>query len=482
MILTGNILKKLKNSVLVFFYTNVFMALGRLLPGPFIHKFQIMKNSFAFKLYLHLLEIYMGITESFYKQDPIFFNLYNKKRFKIILKCALRTVWWRSYLGTAGGNLSLLGIENVLPVGRSNFIDVSKNDLLTISENDDSIVWRRSGGSTTGTPLKWGTYKGTIIINTLAPFIHELKSQGFPFESEKTKNFYIQFNYPHPPSASPFKWFLDSNFFLASDDPAFQEKIEGLARTINNISNCVIRSNPTELLFLTKEWKARGLKPKVSFCLVVGQIMEEEERRFIEGHLNSKVILHYGTQETGPLALECRTNRGFYHIFSERVILEILGEDGRPLPSGQIGQVSVTLFDNMVMPLIRYQPGDLGLIHENFFCRCGRGKVFLEIKRRTTDVFKFKDGREISAIPVLKQFVREPFLSQVRRFQVRQEGFGEALVLLELRGVVPPAFLSSLKKRLSFLYKNEINFRIEVVQKIETDKLKFKVFVSLVNI
>jgi hypothetical protein len=46
------------------------------------------------------------------------------------------------------------------------------------------------------------------------------------------------------------------------------------------------------------------------------------------------------------------------HLHDEQLHLEILDDDGRPLPDGEVGEVVATTFGVEAMPLIRYRTGD----------------------------------------------------------------------------------------------------------------------------
>ena len=69
------------------------------------------------------------------------------------------------------------------------------------------------------------------------------------------------------------------------------------------------------------------------------------------------------------VAWECEKHEG-YHINEDEVIIEIL-KDGIPASPGTIGNIVITDLRNSVMPLIRYQMNDKGMLIKEQ-CSCGR--------------------------------------------------------------------------------------------------------------
>jgi phenylacetate-coenzyme A ligase PaaK-like adenylate-forming protein len=62
--------------------------------------------------------------------------------------------------------------------------------------------------------------------------------------------------------------------------------------------------------------------------------------------------------------------QGAFHIFDNKVILETVGPNGEPVPSGQPGKILVSLLGNYGFPLIRYEIGDVG-VRSGKSCDCG---------------------------------------------------------------------------------------------------------------
>lgn len=98
----------------------------------------------------------------------------------------------------------------------------------------------------------------------------------------------------------------------------------------------------------------------------------------------------YGSHEFGRIATQCTTT-GQYHICSDNVAIEIIGEGG-PVASGESGRVIATSLHSYAMPFIRFDLGDVAV---RGLDRCACGSPFptlLAIKGRMIDDFPMPDG------------------------------------------------------------------------------------------
>lgn len=110
---------------------------------------------------------------------------------------------------------------------------------------------------------------------------------------------------------------------------------------------------------------------KISFpyCSTMGEILTKDQRHFIGETLLCEVYDRYSTEELRTIGIECREHSGF-HLSSESLILEIIDENGNVLPPETEGKIVITNLFNKVMPFIRYEVGDRGVIHGRK-CSCG---------------------------------------------------------------------------------------------------------------
>jgi phenylacetate-CoA ligase len=92
----------------------------------------------------------------------------------------------------------------------------------------------------------------------------------------------------------------------------------------------------------------------------------------IEEWLGIRAYDIYGTSElSGPMFCECSAQKGF-HVWSDLAYVEVLDpETGEPLPSGEKGELVITMLQKEALPMIRYKIGDISSI-EDEVCPCGR--------------------------------------------------------------------------------------------------------------
>jgi phenylacetate-CoA ligase len=125
--------------------------------------------------------------------------------------------------------------------------------------------------------------------------------------------------------------------------------------------------------------------------------------RAIETAWEARVYSTYGVTELANSLCECEAGAGG-HLHEEQLHLEILDDDGRPVPDGRIGEIVATTFGVEAMPLIRYRTGDCAALFRAS-CACGRVTPRLgPIMGRKHQKLKFKG---VSVFPSTLQSVLE---------------------------------------------------------------------------
>ncbi len=91
----------------------------------------------------------------------------------------------------------------------------------------------------------------------------------------------------------------------------------------------------------------------------------------------------------GATFSECQYGCGG-HVHPELVIVEIIGDDNKPVPDGEVGEIVVTTLGVEGMPLLRFRTGDMAAkIVEP--CRCGRNSFRLTpLVGRKNNMIKLK--------------------------------------------------------------------------------------------
>jgi len=90
---------------------------------------------------------------------------------------------------------------------------------------------------------------------------------------------------------------------------------------------------------------------------------------------NAKIYSTYSTSEIVTTFCEC-TQKSGGHLHPDLGIVEIVDDQGDPLPSGEKGEVVVTPLAVEGMPLVRFKTGDISFLIEGH-CGCGRNSARL---------------------------------------------------------------------------------------------------------
>ena len=127
---------------------------------------------------------------------------------------------------------------------------------------------------------------------------------------------------------------------------------------------------------------------RLAVGFVAGEMLPESLRDQLEADFGMLLRQGYGTADVGCLAYECFHKTGMHIPYN--CVVEIVDPDtGRQVPTGDPGEVVVTVFDK-VYPMIRFGTGDLSYVTESV-CPCGRtSKRLVKILGRLDQVTKVK--------------------------------------------------------------------------------------------
>ncbi|MGI9383363.1 MAG: phenylacetate--CoA ligase family protein [Methyloligellaceae bacterium] len=120
------------------------------------------------------------------------------------------------------------------------------------------------------------------------------------------------------------------------------------------------------------------------------EILSEDVREACMQTFETRVADNYSSEECGYMALQCPES-DTYHVQSEALFLELLDDDGGPVPRGELGRIIATPLYNYAMPLIRYEMRDYAVAGDP--CACGRtAPVLTRIAGRSRNLFRFPGG------------------------------------------------------------------------------------------
>jgi len=183
-----------------------------------------------------------------------------------------------------------------------------------------------------------------------------------------------------------------------------------------------------ELAKFIKENKLKIFSP--NGVITSAGTLYPEVKKFIEEVFNCPVFNRYGSREVGSIACSCEKGYGLHlNIFNHYI--EILDNDLKPCKPGKIGKVYVTTLHNFVMPLIRYDIGDMAVAAKIEQCSCGRGLPLIEkVVGRTVNLFKTKTSELIDGEYFTHLFY---FKGWVKKFQITQKDYNLIQILVVLQ-------------------------------------------------
>jgi phenylacetate-CoA ligase len=216
---------------------------------------------------------------------------------------------------------------------------------------------------------------------------------------------------------------------LASDAPP-----EQVLQRVHELSPPILTGYAGAIEALAEHVLATGARvhpPRAVFCTameVTDRCLELAEEAF-----QAPAVDVYVTNEFGVIAWSCPVRRDVLHVNDDAFVVEVVAQDGAPVPPGTLGELVVTSLGLTSMPLIRYRMGDMAArLPEE--CECGRGLGLLtRVHGRTAHAIRRPNGALITTPLITSLFGRAMAHTWVRRFQVREEPGRQLRFLVDVR-------------------------------------------------
>lgn len=168
------------------------------------------------------------------------------------------------------------------------------------------------------------------------------------------------------------------NSLLFSTTHISTDTIQAYCKALIDFRPDLIDGYPSALLVIVRLAKRLKLKlPEPKAIIVTAETLLPEVKNELQEGFRTKVFNQYAASE--PSCFWCECEYGNLHINPEYGITEILNERGENVKKGEQGEIVVTSFLNPVMPLIRYNLGDIATTYFNpSDCKCGRKMPIIE--------------------------------------------------------------------------------------------------------
>jgi len=189
--------------------------------------------------------------------------------------------------------------------------------------------------------------------------------------------------------------YVSSNRFLSSFELS-PSRMDDYIASILDFKPVLLIAYPGPLEVFSDHCMDRGVRfPSLRGIVSSAETLWPHQRTKVEQTLGIKIFDRYGSREVGQICSECDAHDGM-HISADRVVVEIVDENGQPSPPNESGRILVTDLDNYGMPMIRYDIGDRAFPLETKFCDCGRGLPKLKkIEGRTLEIVRTRDNKSI---------------------------------------------------------------------------------------
>jgi len=235
---------------------------------------------------------------------------------------------------------------------------------------------------------------------------------------------------------------------------------------------------PSALSLIARHARSKGISMDdlgIKVAFVTSERLYDEQRSIIEAVFACPVANGYGSRDAGFIAHQCPS--GSMHITAEDIIVEIIGQNGQPVPHGEAGEIVVTHMATSDFPFIRYRTGDVAIMDDKP-CACGRSlPVLREIQGRTTDFVLAKDGTVMHGLALIYT-LRD--IVGIEAFKIIQESRELTRVLI-LPGTDcdVPAAVSRIQRDFAARLGEGVQVDVEPVAEIPAEKSgKYRYVVS----
>lgn len=397
----------------------------------------------AFKSFLKFIPLYFDtralMKSQFWPREKL--DRYQDARLLELFRDAKRVPYWRDLLEKVGvDHLTPREVLARMPI-------ISKQQLVQqppADITDESLIERSDEDHTSGST--------GIPFHFYHDWHASLRSFAITeriFRTLIAKRFPIVYMRARPRNG--FTFYRHFWFFLRSYN-SMHHRLEELKELAQQFpAGFILYGYTSWIVEAARQMEKNDIKLPIRSVVVAGEHLIAHDRSYIERIMKTELFTLYASREAGFLGYECEHHT--MHFSEEWAYVEIVDIDNRPLPSGKEGRIVVTTFDNRVMPFIRYDIGDIGVLSD-IPCACGRTLRTLTFKGRTSELINL-DGRVVSLLDIA--YALGAFKDAIHQYQIVQNGPMSFLV----RVIPGPAFEDK-KQHLESLLLRMLHPRVQI--------------------
>ncbi|MEU4178506.1 hypothetical protein [Streptomyces sp. NPDC026589] len=221
-----------------------------------------------------------------------------------------------------------------------------------------------------------------------------------------------------------------------------QVTAELMLMLVRDFSVNVLLGQPTVVppLPLLREARRRDPGLRIEKIVYGGTPMTESDKQWLREELGTRSITSILAANDGAqIGYQCERLGGtLHHVNDDYNLVEVVDEDGVPVPDGETGHLLITAMQKFEGPLIRYRIGDVGRVTVRD-CSCGVSGRVLEYLGRSDGLLKFKSAtvHHGDILAALEQFQ----VSQLQAELTTREGTETLVLRTESRVELDPATL-----------------------------------------
>ncbi len=265
--------------------------------------------------------------------------------------------------------------------------------------------------------------------------------------------------------------------------PAFElsaAKLDGFIDEMRRFRPRMLFGYPSSLALIARHAEAAGVRLDelgIRVAFVTSERLYDHQREAIERVFGCPVANGYGGRDAGFIAHACPEGR--MHLTAEDIVVEIVDDAGKPLPTGQVGEIVVTHLATPDFPFIRYRTGDVGAIDPDP-CPCGRGLPVLgRLDGRTTDFIVAVDGTVMHGLALI-YVLRD--IEAVDQFQIVQESLSETRVRIVAHAGLPDSTDAEIRTAFQGRLGADVRIVVERVDAIPRERSgKYRYVISKVR-
>lgn len=231
---------------------------------------------------------------------------------------------------------------------------------------------------------------------------------------------------------------------------------------LNTYKPTILIAPASMLVILAKEILKGNLIIEPKKIYSVAEILEEEDKIFLQKVFNQKILQVYQATE-GFLGIACEC--GNIHLNEDILFIE------RDYIDEKRFYPIITDFTRTSQPIIRYKLNDI-LIEKEEHCKCGSIYTCLEkIEGRSDDIFYFKNNLGEN-VPIFPDYIRRSILrasDKIFNYQAIQKDFYNIEIYLEVSETLE-------KEKLKFIEKEIEKNIFNILKKFSINKVNIKYY------